>query len=495
MITADLAALQGRIAGEEPMLLIEAPAGHGKTQEAVVAAHRVAQNLPLGREVLFLTHTNGARETFNRRLGRSAAVMKTIHSLAGEIVELYAAPLGLPRPLQPFHAKPTFDEMVRHAADLLTRRPEVARGLAVRHPLILVDEYQDCSQDQHALVQLIAAAGPTRLRLFGDHLQGIFEFTGMQIDWEALSALHPTVSLTTPWRWKDNPDMASFLVGARTALLAGEPIDLRSAPSCVTVHRWDGPVPGPNQEGHAPACLKALYGCCGEGTVVITHHNAHALGLRRKLPGLGNYHEGADHEPARTILEAVMAASGNAPTLAAMLVKAMQDWGTGMTKTYRDQVGEICQPDGVVTGTKEKILPLARLCERLYERPDTEEWLRCLRKVLDGEHGVDSWRVLRGDPLYLLARLHPGEQDDPVALLHREARARDAARKAPKKGFMTIHKAKGLEFDGVAIPYCAGSLFGNDLPSRCRMYVAISRAQSHLHLLVPDQDPTPLLLL
>jgi len=59
---------------------------------------------------------------------------------------------------------------------------------------------------------------------------------------------------------------------------------------------------------------------------------------------------------------------------------------------------------------------------------------------------------------------------------------------------MTIHKAKGLEFDAVAIPYCAGSLFADDLPSRSRMYVALSRAQSQLHLLVPAEDPSPLLM-
>lgn len=495
MTTPSLSSLRDRIAGDEPMLLIEAPAGHGKTEEAVVAAQRAAEVVGPRREILFLTHTNGARDTFNRRLGRSAAVMRTIHSLAAEIVDLYAAPLGLPRPLQPYDAAPTFDDMVRHAADLLVRRPELARGLAVRHPLILVDEYQDCTEDQHVLVRLVASAGPVRLRLFGDHLQGIFDFAGTQVDWKALSALHPTVSLETPWRWKDNAEMANFLLDARAALLAGEPIDLRSRPSCVSVHRWDGPVPGPGQEGHAPACLDVLRGCCGEGTVVLTHHNIHALGLRRKLPGRGSYHEGSDHDPARRMLEAVLAASGNAPALASLLVGAMHEWGSGMTKPYREQVREICQPDGVVTGKKVKVLGLARLCERLYESPTPSEWLRCLRKVLDGEHGVDSWSLLRGDPIYLLARLHPGEGDDPMALLHAEARARDAARKAPKRGFMTIHKAKGLEFDAVAIPYCAGSLFADDMPSRCRMYVAISRAQSHLHLLVPANDPTPLLLI
>jgi hypothetical protein len=492
MNAPDLAAVRERIGGEEKMLLINAPAGYGKTEEAVVAALAAAERLPPGNEVLFLTHTNGARETFNRRLGRSRAVMKTIHSLAAEIVDLYSRPLGLPRPLRPDRCEPSFDDMVGHAVDVLTRRPEVARGLAVRHPLILVDEYQDCSRDQHKLIELIAAGAPTRLRLFGDGLQGIFDFTGEHIDWDELCSRHPGVELTQPWRWEKNADMARFLVDARAALLKDEPVDLRSPPPCVSVHQWDGPVPGPKQEGHAPACLHLLRSCCDETTVIITHHNAHAVGLRRKLPGMGHYHEGSDHEPARGILTKVMASNGNAPELAALLVEAMHDWGIGMTKTYRDQVVEICKPDGVVTGTKkQKILPLAKLCERLYQRPDTAEWLHCLRAVINGEHGIE-WKVLRGDQLYLLGRLHPGQTDDPLALLHGEARARDASRRAPRRGFMTIHKAKGLEFETVAIPYCAGSLFKEDMPSRRRLYVAISRAQSRLHLLVPTGDPTPL---
>jgi hypothetical protein len=79
------------------------------------------------------------------------------------------------------------------------------------------------------------------------------------------------------------------------------------------------------------------------------------------------------------------------------------------------------------------------------------QWLRCIRKVLDDDHGVDGWRILRGDQLYLLSRLRPGPEDD------------------------------------------ASALFGDDLPSRRRMYVAISRAQRRIHFLIPENDPTPLL--
>lgn len=491
--TTQLEPIRERICGPEPLLLIEAPAGYGKTHEAVFAAQRIAPMLPDGRKVLFLTHTNAARETFNRRLRGGAAVMKTIHSLAAELVELYAVALGLPRPLDPFHGRPAFGDMIRLATDILRRRPEVALGLAARYPTILVDEYQDCNQDQHAFIQQIAAAAPTRLRLFGDDLQAIYDFDGVPVDFAAMIKNSPTVRLATPWRWRDQEEMRTFLVAARRALVAGEPVDLTEPPGCVTVGHWAGNVPNPGQEGFAAECIEALRPRLQEGTVVLTHHNVHALGLRKRLPRGGRYHEGADHEPARILLDRVIAAEGDYRQLVSLLAKAMSDWGQGMTKTYCDQALQICTPEGVVVGTKKKILGFARLCEGLHADPTPAQWLRCIRKILAGEHGIEGWRILRGDQLYLLSRLRPGPEDDASALLHAEARARDAIKPAPRRGFMVIHKAKGLEFDAVALPYCAGSLFKDDLPSRRRLYVAISRAQRRLHFLIPRSDPTPLL--
>ena len=475
--------------------MIEAPAGYGKTQEAVQAAETIAAGLPKGRYVLFLTHTNAARETFNRRLTGRAAVMKTIHSLAGELVDLYAGPLGLPRPLEPFHGRPSFADMVTRAISVLRRRPEVARGLALRYPVILVDEYQDCTAEQAELVDVVAAAAAIRLRLFGDDLQAIYEFAGAPVDFAALTKRHPTTSLGTPWRWREQPGMRDFVVKARRALVAGVPIDLRRPPSCVTVAVWDGKVPGPNQEGHAPECIAALRARLSRHAVVLTHYNAHALGLRRKLPGYGPYHEGADYEPAKLLLDQVVESVGNPTALIGLLVTAMQRWGQGMTQPYRDQVRQICTPDGIQLGAKKKVAAFAKICEELYREPTAACWLRCLRGILAGDHGIPGWRVLRGDQLFLLSRLRPGPEDDPIALLNAASHARSAAMGGPSKGFMVIHKAKGLQFDEVALPYCAGSLFGLDLASRRRMYVAISRAQHRLLFLIPRSDPTPLLRL
>jgi hypothetical protein len=487
-----LEATRRRIRGDEPVLVIEAPAGYGKTHEAVEAAKAIAPALPVGQQVLFLTHTNGARETFNRRLRGGAVVMRTIHALAADLVTMYAAPLGLPRPLQPDRGQPPFAEMVELAIRVITGRPEVARGLAVRYPVILVDEYQDCDAAQHRFISQIAASGPSRLRLFGDHLQAIYDWGDDPVDFAELARGNPTVRLETPRRWSD-PVMRDFVVEARRALLAEEAIDLRRWRSCVSVRMWRGEVPAKGHEGHAPECLRALKGCLGRDVVILTHHNAHALGLSKRLPGGGRYHEGADHEPARILLEKVVEASGDPRALSLLLVRVMKSWGQGMTKQYRAQIEEICTPDGVVVGSKKKIRRFAHICEDLYAEPTIACWLSCLRRVLRGEHGIDGWRVLRGDQIYLLANLRPGSEDDPTALLHAESQARSTCRRAPARGFMVIHKAKGLEFDEVAIPYCSGTYFENDWKSRRRMYVAISRAQRHVHFLIPEGDRTPLL--
>jgi DNA helicase-2/ATP-dependent DNA helicase PcrA len=70
-----------------------------------------------------------------------------------------------------------FDDMVSLAIRLLSEHADVHADLHVRHPRILVDEFQDTSRDQLNLVKLLCGGTPS-LFLVGDDDQAIYGFRG-----------------------------------------------------------------------------------------------------------------------------------------------------------------------------------------------------------------------------------------------------------------------------------------------------------------------------
>lgn len=261
---------RARILGDERVVVIEAAAGCGKTFEAVGGTTALAQQLEDGQEVLLLTHTNSARRVFEGRLSVAGtrATMQTLDSLAFEVVKRYAPHLGLEQPVVPdavHRGHPSFKDIRGMARRLLESAPAVAEGLAWRHPVILVDEHQDSSDDQHAVVAAIAEKRDTRVRYFGDRLQSIYGFDGGGGAWDSLCEQHEKATLEFGQRWNENAELRDWLFSARRALLAGEPIDLRDRPRCVHVHEWSGEPPGINRKGHCPE----VWRCCNDCSCTV----------------------------------------------------------------------------------------------------------------------------------------------------------------------------------------------------------------------------------
>ena len=93
---------------------------------------------------------------------------------------------------------------------------------------VYVDEYQDCTEEQHAVVCRLAEFLPCRV--LGDPMQGIFEFTGDMVDWDrdVRTMFDSLPELTTPWRWvESNPALGSWLISARKSLEMKGSLDLR----------------------------------------------------------------------------------------------------------------------------------------------------------------------------------------------------------------------------------------------------------------------------
>ena len=110
---------------------------------------------------------------------------------------------------------------------------------------VLVDEYQDCTVEQHALIVALSKHLPTCV--FGDPLQAIFGFRhDVLADWKTVSADFPLIGkLDEPWRWKrvKNDKLGSWLIGIRDQLEVSSRVSLAGAPAASLISLRSHRVP------------------------------------------------------------------------------------------------------------------------------------------------------------------------------------------------------------------------------------------------------------
>ncbi len=172
----------------------------------------------------------------------SAYKLVTLDGWAMRLVATFPVRSGLdPRRLEPRAQKLDY-QAIRLAAVTMLNDGHLDDVLVASYERLLVDEYQDCSELQHALVALVSNLLPTCV--LGDPLQAIFGFAGKLVDWETdVREYFPHVAeLSTPWRWINAGEQAfgEWLLAVRGHLIGGRPIDLRSAPTNVEWVRMDG---------------------------------------------------------------------------------------------------------------------------------------------------------------------------------------------------------------------------------------------------------------
>lgn len=223
---------------------VTAPAGCGKTHLIAEALTRHGGDKP----ILVLTHTNAGVVALRGRLD-SAGVPPTAYRLS--TIDGWAMRLISTFPWRSGHdpdllklARPAVDyPNIRVAAARLLKAGHVSDLLKASYSRIVVDEYQDCSIRQHAIVVFASDVLPTCV--LGDPMQAIFGFGGDELAaWDERVCRHfPVVGeLATPWRWVNagSEPLGHWLLEARGKLVRGEPVDLRTAPSGITWVHLDG---------------------------------------------------------------------------------------------------------------------------------------------------------------------------------------------------------------------------------------------------------------
>lgn len=223
---------------------VTAPAGCGKT-------HLIAQALTTHNDtkpILVLTHTNAGVAALRERLDRYGVPSKsyrlsTIDGWAMRLISTFPTRSGHAPGLLEL-SNPGRDYLnIRVAAVNLIRAGHVSDILTASYSRLIVDEYQDCSVRQHAVVVSAAQTLPTCV--LGDPMQAIFGFGGdVLAKWqEEVCAVFPLVAqLNTPWRWINAgaEPLGQWLLEVREKLLRNEPIDLRTAPAAVSWVELDG---------------------------------------------------------------------------------------------------------------------------------------------------------------------------------------------------------------------------------------------------------------
>lgn len=262
---------------------IIAPAGCGKTY---LIAKAVTHHAP-GRE-LILTHTHAGVDVLRTKLRTMHASSSSydISTIASWALR-YA--LAFPKTSGQQSDQPNTDDEWKCAyaacARLLRMKP-IQEIIRASYSGVYVDEYQDCSLDQHDFICFLSEILPCRI--LGDPLQGIFTFRNTTlVDWN--QHIEPRFNrlpdLSEPWRWKNtSPALGRWLLKIRADLENGRPIDLNLAPSPEVT--WIRLPPDPRQ--HHLTRLNALRAIAKvDGTVIaIMKWEAECNKIVNNLPHL-----------------------------------------------------------------------------------------------------------------------------------------------------------------------------------------------------------------
>ncbi len=260
---------------------VTAPAGCGKTQLIADSLKSYTGSKP----VLVLTHTNAGKGALEARLDRASVPkttfrVSTIDSWAIRVISRFPTRSGCNEQLLRLENPNQDYPAVRAAALRLLLSGDIDDILVANYSRLLVDEYQDCTLPQHAIIDALANVLPTCV--LGDPLQAIFGFREPTVNWDKhVRATFPEIgTLNVPWRWNrvGAENLGNWLLSIREPLLAGAAIDLRYAPAEVQYVPLPGNPGGDHQQRMNAARTKAPN---KEGSVLIIGDSTSPQGQRQ----------------------------------------------------------------------------------------------------------------------------------------------------------------------------------------------------------------------
>lgn len=450
-------------------LSVEMPAGTGKTQ-LIAAMSKVATDA--GKSVLVLTHTNAGVIALRSRIREFGVPQRSFHvdtiaSWAFELVRHYPVLAGITMPPAPDWSQ-TKDYVI--GAIKVARARAIQEMHAASFDVLLVDEYQDCNVMQHELILAISKVLPAAL--FGDRLQGIFDFKGEAIvDWDAhVIPGFPAVSRThTAWRWKGyNEELGEWLLDIRRGLISGRVIDLSKVK--VNGFQW---LPDTHKNLMDAAFSHGNY---SESVVIMNRWRDDNVKVANRLNGGYSVMEDINGRFMRTSLANLeqLEISGYALWLA----KFTKACFTGYAKIDAAVLNRFSQGRNLDGLSRPEIVGTLTAISGVAVAPSIENLAKAMVVIeRSGEgrlHSHEAWR----DTLAALrtAALDP-DLDPQTSLALIRDRLRYSGRKVRQRVVSRTLLIKGLEYDHAIV--CSAHDFG----SLRHLYVGFTRPRRTLTVL------------
>jgi DNA helicase-2/ATP-dependent DNA helicase PcrA len=428
-----------------------------------------------------------------------------------------------------------FAELLLRSYELLTRNEPLCRHYQERFHHILVDEFQDTNKLQYRWLKLLAGGG-ANLFCVGDDDQSIYAFRGADVgnmrDFEREFKVANLIRLEQNYRSHGNIlDAANAIIKNNPTRLgknlwthagSGEPVRIYEAFAEGDEARWIvEEIKALSRDGHARAEIALLYRSNAQSRVL--EHALFNAGLPYRVYGGLRFFERAEIKHALAYLRLIanpnddtaFARVVNFPTrgIGARSLEALQDAAKAAGGSLHAAISRVPGAGGAkLAGFAQLILklreaahlPLAELTDHVIELSGLRSHYQ---NEKEGQERLDNLDELINAAASFVVEEGEVNQDGELVgqfgdefgsglaafLAHAslEAGEHQAGEGDDALQLMTVHSAKGLEFNVVFISGLEEDLFPHDRAKsedkgleeeRRLMYVAVTRARQRLYL-------------
>jgi DNA helicase-2/ATP-dependent DNA helicase PcrA len=413
-----------------------------------------------------------------------------------------------------------FAELLLRCFELLLRNEVLRSHYSQRFRHILVDEFQDTNRLQYRWLKLLAGRS-SYIFAVGDDDQSIYTFRGANVgnmaDFERDFNVRKVVRLEQNYRSHGNIlDAANALISNNrnrlgknlwTSAGAGEPLRVFEGQSDTDEARWlVEEVRSLAREGTRLSHIGVLYRSNAQSRVL--EHALFSQAIAYRVYGGQRFFERAEVKHALAYLRLVAAPEDDnaflrvvnfpARGIGARTIEHIQDLAREEgVSLFKAAEGKAAAFKKLIDGLRAEVqgLPLPELVEVVVERSGLIEHYKTER---EGAERIENLEELLNAATAFVQEdreVEEGEPADPLSafLTHAalEAGEHQAGEGQDALQMMTVHSAKGLEFDAVFLTGLEEGLFPHEqsvaerdgLEEERRLaYVAITRARHRLYL-------------